>query len=259
MKKTLQAILKNRFQKNLAANFLPQKNKTSTNKTNNPQLIGFKNSLIKISLTTFFILNLISSIPLFAVAEDAKQITGDKTSSTGSEITFGWTTNLGMLPLIAKEEGFFKENNVSVTFKKLQTGKMAMDSIISGEIDFGTIVDSNVSFINYSKNPLKVIAIIGTKEDDTIYFKSTVAKPDTDKNESTKTEAKDTNIIKTPRDLIGKKIGYVPATTSHIFLARFLDKHQIKWSEIKPVILQPGATVAALEKNRVDAVSIWQP
>ena len=49
MKKTLQAILKNRFQKNLAANFLPQKNKTSTKKEARiiPGLFQFDETIVQ--------------------------------------------------------------------------------------------------------------------------------------------------------------------------------------------------------------------
>ncbi len=156
------------------------------------------------------------------------------------QLIVGSTTNLGVLPLIAKNENIFSEKGLAVEYKKFQTGKMTMDALISGDIEAGTIVDSNVAFINYSKNPIKVIASIGTKLDDAIYF-------DKSKN------------ISTPKDLIGKRIGFAPATTSHIFLAKFLERNQISWSDIKPVILQAPAMEAALKNGAVDAVSIWQP
>ena len=155
-------------------------------------------------------------------------------------LVVGSTTNLGVLPLIAKNENIFSEKGLEVEYKKFQTGKMTMDALISGDIEAGTIVDSNVAFINYSKNPIKVIASIAIKLDDAIYF-------NTRKN------------ITSPKDLIGKKIGYAPATTSHIFLAKFLEHNQIKWRDIKPVILQAPAMEAALKNGAVDAVSIWQP
>ena len=155
-------------------------------------------------------------------------------------LTFGSTTNLGVLPLIAKNENIFSEKGLAVEYKKFQTGKMTMDALISGDIEAGTIVDSNVAFINYSKNPIKVIASIAIKLDDAVYF---------DKNKN----------IAAPKDLVGKRIGFAPATTSHIFLAKFLERNQIKWSDIKPVILQAPAMEAALKNGAVDAVSIWQP
>lgn len=155
-------------------------------------------------------------------------------------LTVGSTTNLGVLPLIAKNENIFSEMGLTVEYKKFQTGKMTMDALISGDIEAGTIVDSNVAFINYSKNPVKVIASIATRLDDAIYF---------NKNKN----------ISAPKDLVGKRVGFAPATTSHIFLAKFLKSNQIKWSEIKPVILQAPAMEAALKNGAVDAVSIWQP
>lgn len=158
----------------------------------------------------------------------------DRTLSVGS------TPNLGVTPLVALHQGFFQKNGLKVEYKKLQTGKITMDALISGDIDVGTIVDANIGFLNFSANPIKVIAAIATKRDDAIYFN------------------KHKGIIK-GSDLIGKRIGYVPATTSHVFLARFLEKNGINWSDIKPIILQPPAMEAALRNDAVDAVSIWQP
>lgn len=155
------------------------------------------------------------------------------------QLIVGSTTNLGVLPLIAKNENLFSEKELVVEYKKFQTGKMTMDALISGDIEAGTIVDSNVAFINYSKNPIKVIASIATKLDDAIYFN------------------KSKNIF-APKDLVGKRIGFAPATTTHIFLAKFLERNQINWSDIKPVILQAPAMEAALKNGAVDAVSIWQ-
>jgi ABC-type nitrate/sulfonate/bicarbonate transport system substrate-binding protein len=156
------------------------------------------------------------------------------------ELRFGSTTNLGLLALIAIKENIFKNKDLIVNYKKFQTGKITMDALISEDIDVGTIVDSNVAFINYLKNPIKIIASIATKLDDAIYFKQS-------------------NNIFTPKDLIGKRIGFAPATTSHIFLVKFLEKHNIKWTDIKPVILQAPAMESALINGAVDAVSIWQP
>lgn len=156
------------------------------------------------------------------------------------EIRFGSTSNLGVLPLIAKHEGIFQTQGVDVEYKKFQTGKMTMDALLAGEIEIGTLVDSNIAFINYSQNPIKVVAVIATRLDDAIWYntKSGISKPS---------------------DLVNKRVGYAPATTSHLFLARFLNAHGVSWSAIKPVILQPPAMEAALRSGAVDAVSIWQP
>jgi sulfonate transport system substrate-binding protein len=173
---------------------------------------------------------MVSIIMMVAVEAAAEDLT----------VRFGSTSNLGILPLIAKHEGIFKSRGLEVDYKKLQTGKITMDALLSGEIDIGTLVDSNIAFINFSKNPLKVIASLATRLDDAIWFNT----------------ASD---VSKPSDLIKKRIGYVPATTSHVFLARFLRTNGISWSEITPVLLQPPAMEAALRNGAVDAVSIWQP
>ena len=182
------------------------------------------------SLINIFIINLVC----FFISNNysyAQQLT---------EIKITRTNNLGLLPFIAENQGFFAEAGISLKVLNLQTGKMAMDSLISGDSEIATIVDSNVSFVGFSENDIKVIAVLGKKYDDDVYFK---------KNSG----------IKTPEDLKGKKIGYIPATTCHYTLNTFLKTHNIKWDEIKPVVINPLSINSALRQGAIDAVSIWQP
>lgn len=130
-------------------------------------------------------------------------------TAQSEELTLGSTANLGALPLIAINEGLFPSHQLKVNYTHLQTGKMTMDALIGGDIEVGTIVDSNVAFIGYLENPIKVIASLGVKEDDAIYFRPSTG-------------------IANPLDLKGKRIGYIPATTSHIMLARFLARTGLK-------------------------------
>lgn len=63
-------------------------------------------------------------------------------SATAEElkISIGSTSNLGVLPLIAKHEGVFQAQGLNVEYKKFQTGKMTMDALLAGEIEIGTLV-----------------------------------------------------------------------------------------------------------------------
>lgn len=155
-------------------------------------------------------------------------------------LRFGGSYNIGMLPLLAKEKGFFADEGLDVSYEFIQSGKLTMDALLAGKLDVGVIVDSNVSFVNFQKNPLRVIAAIHNPLQDGVVFRR-------DRG------------IKTPEDLRGKTIGYLPATTSHIFLSRFLKKHGIKWDEVKTIVLQPPATAAAIRGGSVDAISMWNP
>lgn len=157
------------------------------------------------------------------------------------EIKVGAPANISMLLLVAEAKGFFKEEKVNVKYIPLQTGKIAQDALSSGDIDLGILVDSNIAFVNFiAGNDIKVLAAIEEKNDDSLLYR------------------KDRK-INSIADLKGKKIAYLPATTSHIYLERFLSKNNIPFNKIKAVSLLPAAMIPALIKGDVDAISIWQP
>jgi ABC-type nitrate/sulfonate/bicarbonate transport system substrate-binding protein len=46
-----------------------------------------------------------------------------------------------MLPIVAQQKGFFQAEGLDVQPNYLQTGKVAMDAVVSGDLNFGVIVE----------------------------------------------------------------------------------------------------------------------
>jgi sulfonate transport system substrate-binding protein len=65
--------------------------------------------------------------------------------------------------------------------------------------------------------------------------------------------------IKRPADLKGKKVALNKGSNVHYFLAKFLEKNGLKYSDIQPVFLAPADARAAFERGSVDAWVIWDP
>ena len=157
-----------------------------------------------------------------------------------TKIVMGGSRNLGMIPVIALKKGCFAEEGLDVEYQEIQVGKLAMDALVAGKIDLGFIVDTNVAFGGFQQSPLRVIASIMKRGDDAIVYRKAAK-------------------IDKPLDLKGKKIGYLPATTSHAFLDRFLKSNGLSVGDVTLVILQPASMQSAMEGGQVDAVSCWQP
>jgi len=146
-----------------------------------------------------------------------------------------------MLAIIAEKKGFFEQNAVSCKFTPMQTGVIAIDAVHSGDLDFAVAVDVNVAFIWYQgESPARVLCTIQEKTDDAVL-------------------ARKDRGIRTPDDLKGKTVAYLPATTSHVFLWRFLKSHQIAFDQIDPRKMTPPAMQAAIVNGDIDAASVWQP
>ncbi len=161
-------------------------------------------------------------------------------SENPERVILGTNTALGVLPLIAQKEGYFQEQNLVVELKELNVAKIVADSLISGDIEFGTIVDANLAFFGFHPTDLKIVATLGSRLADGIYFKESSG-------------------ITQPKDLVGKRVGYIPGTVSQIFLYKLLESVGLKWSDVKTIIIQPQSANAAIRNNSLDAVAVWPP
>lgn len=185
-------------------------------------------------MTKMFIAIVLSFLTIF--------IPTNSYASEKSELVFSGILSGSILPLLAMEKGWFKEEGINLKFQQVLAGKIVMDHIISGDADIGTIVDTNVALAGFQKNTyFKIIASHQQSYSTSVFGR------------------KDRGISK-PQDLIGKKIGVQPSIGSHFNLHRFLKKHGIGLDQIEEVyLMSPVAVRAAIISGDVDAVCLWEP
>jgi len=146
-----------------------------------------------------------------------------------------------MLPIIADNKGYFKELGLDLHPNYVRTGKIAMDATVSGDLDFGVIVETNIAFVKFQEGAnINVITKIIEKYDDAI-----VARRDRG--------------INTPKDLEGQTLAILPGTTSQRFADLFIDFHKLDRNKISYVNLSPPGIQAAIMTDNIAAGSIWQP
>ncbi len=183
------------------------------------------------------VLTLALSVVILFGAACRQQATPSQTPPTQA-LRVGGPPNISMLVLLARDNA---SASSVFEFIPIQTGKLAMDAVLAGDIDVGVIVDSNIAFLRFEGGgDLGVIGTIQKKRDDGLVAR-------TDRG------------IKSVGDLRGKTIGYLQATTSHVFLARYLSSHGLTLSDVKLVSMAPPAMQAAVSRGDVDAISVWQP
>jgi NitT/TauT family transport system substrate-binding protein len=103
------------------------------------------------------------------------------------------------------------------------------------------LVDANLAIIGFEDTrDVTAIASVTEKTDDAI-----VARADRG--------------ISTPGDLAGRRIAYLPGTSSHVFLRQFQRSQGLDLSGAELIPLAPPAMQAALINGDVDAISVWQP
>ena len=148
-----------------------------------------------------------------------------------------WTS----VPIIASKQGFFAEEGLDVSIEYVQAARFAMDAVVSGTADFGTVVEINLAYLAFSGNEdIRLISTIVKSFDSGI-----IARQDSG--------------ISSPSDLEGKRLGVLTGTTSEIFADRFLDANGVDKNGISIQSLQPVAMQTALVERNIDAASVWHP
>ena len=168
-------------------------------------------------------------------------VSGCSGSSNEESITWGGPKNISMLPILAQEQGYFAEAGLDATRQDIQTGKQTLDTLISGKIDFGVVVEPTIATIKFQPGTdIKVIAVIQEKFDDAI-----VARKDKG--------------INSAKDLEGKTLGLTYTTTAQVFAVEYLESQGVDLSKVKITNMPPPAIQAAVVNGELDAGSMWQP
>ena len=156
-------------------------------------------------------------------------------------ISVGGPPNLTALNHTAEDAGLFEQGDIEVEYRVVQTAKLTLDAVLSRDIDIGFTVDANVAgAVSAGGDDFWVIAIGQRKFDDGVVVNS---------------EA----FLEGESSLEGLSIGYIPGTTSHVFLHRYLEANGYTFEDVDLVTSTPAGLQAAMIAGEIDAASVWQP
>jgi NitT/TauT family transport system substrate-binding protein len=147
--------------------------------------------------------------------------------------------NLGAQIVIAKQQGFFKDEGLDADVKYFPSGGDLMTAFVGGSVDYGTAGSTPVMTVLARPYPLRIVAqvadISGAQE---LIVKSNVNSLD---------------------QLKGKKIALLPGTASEALVRAIFTTHHFDPSSVQIVNMGPSEMIATFVKGDVDAVSLWEP
>ena len=154
-------------------------------------------------------------------------------------VTFqlGWLASGNQLgEVVAKRLGYYEAEKIDL---KIQPGGPSIDGVAvvaAGRTDIGQVSSSPSLMLAVSQDlPIKCFAA-GAQQHPFSYFSLKKAP------------------IKTPQDMIGKKIG--TQATAQILLRALLAKHKIDPKQVQVIVI--GADMVPLMTGQVDAITGWQ-
>lgn len=154
--------------------------------------------------------------------------------------SLGTPKSTALLLWVAEQKGFFSDHDVNLNIITVPHSRKAMELLLDGQLDSFMAMETNIAYLGYIKPkiPVKCLFSLEKRTSDCLL----AGKKDI-----------------SPESIIGQTIGFTPRTTSHTFLMRFLQHHNIHKHDIKLKPLSPQAIPSALMREEIYAASMWHP
>ncbi|CAN5198900.1 NrtA/SsuA/CpmA family ABC transporter substrate-binding protein [soil metagenome] len=164
----------------------------------------------------------------------------------GSVPAAGLTLALAELPsfapaLIAEAEGYYAAEGLNLKILPCVNGRRCLKHLTDGEAQVATVANTPMMFAAHEGKAFEIVATMATSATDN----SLIARSDRG--------------IRNVADLKGKRIGFVPGTTSHFFTDAFLLFHGIDHTAVTLVPLDAGQAAEQLARGEVDAAGLYTP
>lgn len=145
------------------------------------------------------------------------------------------------LSFIARERGFWREEGLDVRLGSFAAGRLALDALLGGSAQFATVGQTPLATAAFRNRDFVIVSEIAnsTKELGIIARRSAG--------------------IRTPRDLVGKRVAFFSGTQSDFYLTLFLSRFGIARDQVTAVSLTPPDSVIAIRNGDVDAIAAWPP
>ncbi|CNH64679.1 taurine ABC transporter substrate-binding protein [Yersinia pekkanenii] len=161
------------------------------------------------------------------------------TSAHAVDVTVAYQTSAEPAKVAQADNSFAKLSGAKVDWRKFDSGSSVVRALASGDVQIGNIGSSPLAVAASQNVPIEVFLLasqLGSSE-------ALVVKKE----------------IKTPQDLIGKRIAVPFISTTHYSLLAALKHWGIKPGQVTILNLQPPAIAAAWQRGDIDGAYVWAP
>lgn len=180
------------------------------------------------------------SLLLAAGCEPKGKPAGSPGKDGGQAVTICHGSVTDILPRLAFEQGYFREEGLSVTIRQMSDGKRAFDRMLAGDCTFSVTGVPPLVATPPSVTNVTVVATVMSDDD------------------ATRIIARKDRGIQRPRDLKGKRIGLKKGIIGHFFLDLFLARHGMSSDDVTLMFMEPDRFISALEKGDIDGFSMTE-
>lgn len=191
-------------------------------------------SAIILATTTFF-------AGLTGCSQPSNQTDAQSTTKSADpvKVTIAYQTGVDPSKVAQANGEYEKQTGADITWRKFDSGADVISAIASGDVAIGNLGSSPVAAATSRNLPI-----------DTFLIASVLGK-----SESLVVNDK----IKTPQDLVGKKIAVPFVSTTHYSLLSALKHWNIDPKSLEIVNLRPPEIAGAWTRGDIDGAYVWEP
>lgn len=157
-------------------------------------------------------------------------------------VTIGYQTIVGPFPTAIADGSFEKATGYKIDWRQFTSAGDISAAFASGDVPIGVLGSTGIAAATSNGVDVELFWIL-----DNI-------------GKAEQLVARDGSGIKTPQDLIGKKVAVPFVSTSHFHLLMALEKiWHIPPSKVQILNLKPPEIVAAWSRGDIDAAYVWPP
>jgi NitT/TauT family transport system substrate-binding protein len=142
---------------------------------------------------------------------------------------------------IAITQGYFNEEGLQVKAISCINGKRCLKHLTDGEAQISTTADMPLVLAAHEGKNFGIFATMCTSAKDHVFL------------------VRSDSGIKTPADLRGQRIAYVPGMSSHYFTDTFLNFHGIGTNDVRRVTIDPSKIEDQTKARAYDAAGLYEP
>jgi len=150
------------------------------------------------------------------------------------------TTVPAVIPYVAIDKGFFRNEGLEVEGRMFPSGREAIQSLLAKHAQLQSVSETPVVHAILQGNDIVTVATVA-------------------RHIETKLIARPSRGIRSPADLRGKRVATLPGTNSDYFMYRFFDHYGIALSDVKIANMSPPDMIVAYAKGDIDAYFAWEP
>ncbi|RDL23490.1 taurine transport system substrate-binding protein [Pseudomonas sp. URMO17WK12:I10] len=166
-------------------------------------------------------------------------LAGTSWMAQASDLTVAYQTTVDPAKVSQVDGDYETATKTSIDWRKFDNGADVITAVASGDVQIGYLGSSPLAAAATRKLPIETFLIatqIGAGE-------ALVVRDE----------------IKTPQDLVGKKVAVPFVSTGHYSLLAALKHWNIDPAKVQIVNLAPPAIIAAWKRGDIDATYVWDP